>query len=184
MLLKRLNLSQDYFNNKLEEIKQTTPVPEYESRGLPHDNVLNELREIRHESYVIGRLMLEQGYRISEALRIVSEPEKHLKSLPNGDYIIREVVGKGGKVYHDKILSHSTYRLISNLENIPSKSAFNRDLKLVNENLRVHDFRYQFARDLYEKKVPEIGDSGALELVSKALNHNRLEISKYYLSEA
>ena len=177
-----VNLRQDYFKNKFEEIKQTTPVPEHENRGLSHDNVLNDLKEVRHESFVIGKLMLEQGYRISEAMRIVNEPNIYIKSLPNGDYVLSKVVGKGGKIYQDKILSHSTYRLISNLENIPSKSAFNRDLKLVNENLRAHDFRYEYSRNLYNENIGKMGDTKALELVSKALNHNRLEISRYYLS--
>ena len=72
-----------------------------------------------------------------------------------------------------------TYK--SNLKNIPSKSAFNRDLKLVNEHLRAHDFRYQYARNLYNENIGRIGVARTLELVSKALHHNRLEISRYYL---
>ena len=78
-------------------------------------------------------------------------------------------------------MTHSTMRLVNNINEIPSTSTFHRDLKLVSENLRAHDFRYQYSRNLYNANVSKVGDRKALEIVSKALNHNRLEISKYYV---
>jgi len=72
--------------------------------------------------------MLEHGYRISEVLRIVSAPHEHITSISNGDYKISGVVGKGGKIYHDKIMTHSTMRLVNNINEIPSTSTFHRDL--------------------------------------------------------
>jgi len=175
-------VSKDYFKNKFSEIKQTAPNhTSNERRGLPSNTVLNELKEIRYESYVIGTIMLEHGYRISEVLRIVSAPHEYIIPLSNGDYKISGVVGKGGKIYLEKILTHSTMRLINNINEIPSKSSFHRDLKLVSENLRAHDFRYEYSRNLYNDNVSKVGDKKALEIVSKALNHNRLEISKLYV---
>jgi len=152
-------------------------------RGLQSSNILGDLKQIRYESFVIGKLMLNHGYRINEAMNIVQNPNKFIKPLSNGDYKMVGVVGKGGKIYHSKTLKHKDYQLIKNMKKIPSKQSFGRDLKKINGNLRAHDFRYQFARNLFEKKVSEVGYKGALLEVSKALNHNRMEITKYYLKD-
>jgi len=125
--------------------------------------------------------MLTHGYRINEAMKIVHNPQRYLKSLPNGNYRITEVSGKGGKIYHDKIISHKDRELIKNMTRIPSKQTFHRDLKKIDSNLRAYDFRYQFAKNLYNERVSVVGYKGALLEVSKALNHNRIEITKYYL---
>ena len=178
-----VSIGKNYFKNKYSEIKQVTPsYKQTQKRGLPSNTVLRELKEIRYESFIIGKIMLENGFRISEVMKLVTQPSEYVTPLPNGTYKISNLVGKGGKIYHDKLLSPTNFRLISNMENIPSKSAFHRDLKLINENLRAHDFRYQYSKNLYNDNVSLLGDRKALELVSKALNHNRIEISKYYLS--
>ena len=120
------------------------------------------------------------AFILSEAvMRIVNNPEKYIKALSDGNYSISGVVGKGGKIYHDKIMKHKDRELIQNMKNIPSKQTFNRDLKQIDINLRAHDFRYQYARNLFEKKVSEVGYDMALLEVSKALNHNRSEISNF-----
>ena len=64
---------------------------------------------------------------------------------------------------------------------MPLKQTFHRDLKQIDTNLRAHDFRYQYVRNQFEKKVSEMRYDKALLEVSKALNHNRSEIIKYYL---
>ncbi|MCX6075260.1 MAG: hypothetical protein NTW78_00015 [Campylobacterales bacterium] len=177
-----VGVSQNYLKNKFNDIKQTTPKNiNIDKRGLQSNTVLNDLKNIRYESYVIGKLMLTHGYRISEAMKIVHEPQKYVKLLSNGDYKISGVSGKGGKIYHDKILNHNEMQLIKNMANIPSKAAFHRDLKQIDSNLRAHDFRYSFAKNLFNEKVVEVGYKRALEVVSKALNHNRSAITKHYL---
>lgn len=180
-----VGVSQNYFKEKFTSIRQTTSKNiETEKRGLQSDTILNDLKNIRYESYVLGNLMLTHGYRVSEALKIVQEPQRYIKSLSNGDYKISGVSGKGGKIYHDKILSHKDVQLIKNIRNIPSKAAFHRDLKQIDNNLRAHDFRYSFAKNLFNEKIQEVGYKKALEFVSKALNHNRNSITKYYLSRS
>jgi len=179
-----LGVSESYFKDKYKDIKASAPQnQEGAKRGLQSDNVLSDLKRIRYESYVIGKLMLNHGYRIAEAMRAVNNPNKFIKPLSNGDYNIVGVVGKGGKIYQSKILKNKDYQLIKNMKKIPSKQSFSRDLKKIDTNLRAHDFRYQFTRNLFSKKVSETGYKGALIEVSKALNHNRKEITKYYLKE-
>jgi len=178
----QVGVRENYFKDKFKDIKALTPQNQEKfPRGLQSDNILEDLKRIRYESYVIGKLMLNHGYRISEAMSIVNNPNKFIKPLSNGDYKIVGVVGKGGKLYHSKTLKQKDYQLIKNMKKIPSKQSFSRDLKKIDGNLRAHDFRYQFARNLFNEKVSEIGYKGALLKVSKALNHNREEITKYYL---
>ena len=177
----QVGVRENYFKDKFSEIKQTTPQNIKEPRGLQSDNILNELKQVRYESFIISTIMLNQGYRISEAMSIVQNPNKYIKPLSNGDYKIVGVVGKGGKVYHAKTLKHRDFQLIKNMKKIPSKQTFSRDLKILDPNLRAHDFRYQYARNLFEKKVSAVGYDKALKIVSMALNHNRSEITKYYI---
>ncbi len=178
-----VGVSQNYLKDKFNDIKKTTPkIINPDKRGLQSNTVLNDLKNIRYESYVLGKLMLTHGYRINEAMKIVQEPQRYIKSLPDGDYNISGVSGKGGKIYHDKILNHNDMQLIKNMANIPSKAAFHRDLKQIDHNLRAHDFRYSFAKNLFNEKVVVVGYKRALEVVSEALNHNRSSITRYYLN--
>jgi len=180
----RVGVSEHYFKDKFKDMKQVTQqTQERATRGLHSDNVLSDLKQIRYESYVIGKIMLDYGYRINETMNIVQNPNKFIKPLSNGDYKITSVVGKGGKIYHDKTMSYKERELVKHIKRIPSKQSFHRDLKRINGNLRAHDFRYQHARDLFNKIIGNVGYKGALETVSKALNHNRSEITKYYLTK-
>lgn len=177
-----LGVSENYFKDKYKDIKSSTPQNQEKiERGIQSENILGDLKRIRYESYVIGKLMLNHGYRISEAMSIVSNPNKFIKPFSNGGYKVVGVVGKGGKVYQSKTLKNKEYQLIKNMKKIPSKQSFSRDLKKIETNLRAHDFRYQYARNLFNEKVSEVGYKEALLEVSKALNHNRSEITLYYI---
>lgn len=175
------SVGENYFKNKWEEIKQSTPKSPKEARGIQSEHIIQQLTEIRQESGVIASLMLEQGYRINEAMNIVKSPEKYISPLGNGDYKISGIAGKGGKIYQDKIISRKEFKNISYLQLVPSKATFNRDLKKISPSLRAHDFRYEFARNAFKKEIEVSGYRRALEIVSKALNHNRTEISLIYL---
>jgi len=177
-------IDQHYFQNKWKEIKSSIPTIEQQKRGIDSPEILKQLSDIRHESFVIASLMYQQGYRIAEAMHIVQSPQKYISKLPSGDYKISGVAGKGGKIYQDKHISHTEFKNISNLQSVPSKSTFSRDLKKIDSNLRAHDFRYEHARNLFEQSVKESGYKKTLEIVSKALNHNRNEITKYYLGKS
>lgn len=175
------SIGEDFFKNKWEEIKHSTPTTPKEARGIGSEHTIHQLAEIRQESGVIASLMLEQGYRINEAMNIAKNPERYISPLGNGDYKISQIAGKGGKIYQDKIINRETFKALSSLQSIPSKATFNRDLKKISPSLRAHDFRYQFARNAFKKEIEVSGYRRALEIVSKALNHNRTEISLYYL---
>lgn len=174
-------VGENYFKNKWEEIKHSTPKTPKEARGIGSEHIIKELEAIRRESGVLASLMLQHGYRINEAMNIAKNPERYISPLGNGDYKISGIVGKGGKIYQDKIISRETFKALSSLQSIPSKATFNRDLKKISPTLRAHDFRYEFARNAFKKEIQVSGYRRALEIVSKALNHNRTEISLYYL---
>jgi len=177
------NVGENYFKNKWEEIKHSTPKIPKEARGIQFPDVVEQLTQIRHESGVLASLMVEHGYRINEALNIANNPQKYISPLGNGDYKISGIAGKGGKIYQDKIITRAEYKNLSSLEKVPSKSTFSRDLKKIAPSLRAHDFRYEFARNTFKKEIEVSGYRRALETVSKALNHHRREISLYYLKE-
>lgn len=169
------SVGENYFKNKWEEIKHSTPKQSKEARGLHSENIIQQLTEIRLESGVIASLMLEQGYRINEAMNIAKNHERYISPLGNGDYKISGIAGKGGKIYLDKIISRKEFKNISSLQSVPSKATFSRDLKKISPTLRAHDFRYEFARNAFKKEIEVSGYKRALEIVSKALNHNRRE---------
>jgi hypothetical protein len=176
---------QNYFNEKWHYIRENTPTDNNQSiRGLQSDTIIQELYNIRYESGVLGELMLNNGYRISEALNIANDPYRYITQKANGDYVVSGVIGKGGKLYEDKTVNQEIYQKLIGERNFPSQSAFHRDLKQIDNNLRAHDFRYQYARNLFNEKVSEVGRDKALAIVSKALNHNRSSISLIYLRES
>lgn len=184
---KEVNISHvvpdNYFSTKWNEIKEQSSNNIQAPRGLQSGSILNNLYNQRYESGVIGELMVNNGYRISEAIEIVKNPDNYIFQKANGDYIITEVIGKGGKVYIPKILNNDLYIKIKEVQDIPCKSTFHSDLKKLDTNLRAHDFRYSFAKNLYKTTIKEIGHKEALKVVSKELNHNRAEITAYYLSK-
>lgn len=177
------NIEENFFKEKWEEIKQSTPKQPKEARGIQSEHIIKELEAIRRESGVLASLMYQHGYRINEAMNIAKNPERYIFPLRNGDYKISGIAGKGGKIYQDKNISRKEFKYISSLQSVPSKATFNRDLKKISPSLRAHDFRYEFARNAFKKEIEVSGYREALETVSKALNHNRLEISLYYLFE-
>lgn len=178
------NVPQNYFQDKWKDIKASKNSTNKSSkRGLESDSIINKLYNCRYESGVIGQIMFQNGYRISEAINIVKNPQRYISKNDKGDYIISGVVGKGGKIYNPKILDNNLYINVKEAKNIPAKSTFHNDLKSIDKNLRAHDFRYSFAKNLYKKISLEISHEKALKIVSNELNHNRLEISLYYLSK-
>lgn len=179
-----IHVPKNYFQDKWKNIKASkNSISKNSKRGLQSGSIIDKLYNCRYESGVIGQIMLQNGYRISEAINIVKNPERYMSKNDKGDYIISGVVGKGGKIYNPKILDNNLYINIKEVKNIPSKSTFHNDLKSIDKNLRAHDFRYSFAKNLYKKISQEISHEKALKIVSNELNHNRLEISLYYLSK-
>ena len=145
------------------------------------DQKLEELKEIRYESYVIAKLQAETGLRVNEAMEVVKNFEKYYNPENN---TLEGVIGKGNHEYAPKEISYQLAQEIQKMENIPHYNTYNRDLKEVGIN-RTHDFRVTYAKDLLQHKLEQGKDyKVALKEVSQEINHHRPEMTEYYLARA
>ena len=145
------------------------------------DQKLEELKEIRFESYVIAKIQSETGLRVNEALEVA-------KNFPNyyneQNSTLEGVIGKGNHEYAPKEISYQLAQEIQKLENIPHYNTYRNDLQAVGIN-RSHDFRVTYAKDLLENKLEQgIEYKEALKEVSQEINHHRPEMTEYYLARA
>ena len=145
------------------------------------DQKLEELKEIRFESYVIAKIQSETGLRVNEALEVA-------KNFPNyyneQNSTLEGVIGKGNHEYAPKEISYQLAQEIQKLENIPHYNTYRNDLQEVGIN-RSHDFRVTYAKDLLESKLEQgISYKEALKEVSQEINHHRPEMTEYYLARA
>ena len=145
------------------------------------DQKLEELKEIRFESYVIAKIQSETGLRVNEALEVA-------KNFPNyyneQNSTLEGVIGKGNHEYAPKEISYQLAQEIQKLENIPHYNTYRNDLQEVGID-RSHDFRVTYAKDLLESKLEQgISYKEALKEVSQEINHHRPEMTEYYLARA
>jgi len=160
--LKEVNITHSIPENHLtgywHEIKDNwgSVQSPHEARGLREHagQVINELYEKRYESGLIAELQHDLGFRVSEAMEIASNPEKYIHPLPNGDYEVSGVIGKGGHIYSDKLIDAELVGKLHHVEDIPSLSTYHRDLEAIGD-ISSHDFRYDFAKNLYEKLLDD-----------------------------
>lgn len=180
------SIPENYLTSYWHEVKDNLGniQPSHESRGLGDraEQAIEELYEKRYESGLIAELQHDLGFRVSEAMEIVSNPEKYIHPLPNGDYEVSGVVGKGGHIYHEKMIDGELFGKLHHAQDIPSLSTYHRDLETVGE-ISSHDFRYDYAKNLYEKLLNDgIGHHQALKEVSEEMNHHRESITELYLA--
>ena len=145
------------------------------------DQKLEELKEIRFESYVIAKIQSETGLRVNEALEVA-------KNFPNyyneQNSTLEGVIGKGNHEYAPKEISYQLAQEIQKIENIPHYNTYRNDLQEVGID-RSHDFRVTYAKDLLESKLEQgISYKEALKEVSQEINHHRPEMTEYYLARA
>ena len=169
----------DFRETFREEMKQL----EIES-GRYIENVeqkLEELKEIRYESYTIAKLQAETGFRVNEAMEVAKNFSKYYNEETGK---LEGVIGKGNHEYAPKEISYQLATEIQKMENIPHYNTYNRDLKEVGIN-RSHDFRVTYAKNLLEHKLEQgISYKEALKEVSQEINHHRPEMTEYYLARA
>ena len=144
------------------------------------DQKLEELKEIRFESYVIAKTQSETGLRVNEALEVA-------KNFPNyyneQNSTLEGVIGKGNHEYAPKEISYQLAQEIQKLENIPHYNTYRNDLQEVGID-KSHDFRVTYAKDLLESKLEQgISYKEALKEVSQEINHHRPEMTEYYLAK-
>jgi hypothetical protein len=145
------------------------------------DQKLEELKEIRFESYVIAKIQSETGLRVNEALEVAKNFSNYYNEQNS---TLEGVIGKGNHEYAPKEISYQLAQEIQKLENIPHYNTYRNDLQEVGID-RSHDFRVTYAKDLLESKLEQgISYKEALKEVSQEINHHRPEMTEYYLARA
>ena len=172
----------DFLKDFREELRAEMKELEVESgRYIENlDQKLEELKEIRYESYTIAKLQSETGLRVAEAMEVVKNFEKYYNPENN---TLEGVIGKGNHQYAPKPISYQLAQEIQKMENIPHYNTYNKDLKEVGIN-RSHDFRVTYAKDLLQHKLEQGKEyKVALKEVSQEINHHRPEVTEYYLNK-
>ena len=142
---------------------------------------LDELKEIRYESYTIAKLQSETGLRVAEAMEVAKNFSKYYNEETGK---LEGVTGKGNHEYQPKEISYQLAQEIQKMENISHYNTYNKDLKEIGIN-RSHDFRVTYAKDLLQHKLEQgISYKVALKEVSQEINHHRPEMTEYYLARA
>lgn len=183
----RTNLSPQYFKDKRIEIKNTyngTSDKVIKNRYVYNaEDFIANVAKKSVVTAVYAKVMHQLGFRHHEGFELLNNPDKYLQNrgLDNANqalFIVRKMQGKGGRKYIDKDISKELVREIKALDKIPSKSTLYRHLG----KHSAHDFRFTYARNQMNKYLAEgYTYKESLGFVSVDLNHNRIEITRYYL---
>jgi len=152
------------------------------------DNLQDKLYNLYNNNFssgVIAEVQSSLGLRISEAFELVKNFDNYYNAENN---TIEGLIGKANHMYEEKEISYNLVQKIEAIHNnntpIPSQNAYREDLKEVGIP-RSHDLRITYAKNLYEElKERGYTEKEALKAVSQELNHNRTEITQYYLARA
>jgi hypothetical protein len=124
-------------------------------------------------------LQYELGYRASEVIAIVNNPDKYLE-----DSILSNVKGKGGQKYPPKRIDNEMLLELLNggAMRLRAHTYYKKLRPLLGDN-RAHDFRVSFVCNSYDALIQEgLHPKEALLKVSKTINHHRPSITQYYLN--
>ena len=177
----------NYAKELYQEARETFRADTYET-GRYVENLSDKLYNLYEKNFVSGVIAEVQsslGLRISEAFELV----KNFNNYYNPEAgTIEGLIGKANHEYMPKVIGYDLVQKIEALHNnntpIHSQSSYREDLKEVGIN-KSHDLRITYAKDLYESlKERGYTEKEALKTVSQELNHNRLEITQYYLARA
>ena len=177
----------NYAKELHQEAKETFKSDNYET-GRYIDNLQDKLYNLYNNNFVggvIGEVQATMGLRISEAYEVVRNFDNYYNAENN---TIEGLIGKANHEYMPKTIGYDLVQKIEAIHNnnapIPSPSSYREDLKEAGIP-KSHDLRITYAKDLYNS-LKEQGHAykDILKEVSKELNHNRLEITRYYLNRA
>ena len=176
-----ISVDKEIFNSFVKEVKAKDTSSVEIFRAVSNFQSLQDNLFQRHEmSAVLAEIQYQMGYRISEAIEVI----KNFKEYFNRSSMqLKGVKGKGGREYIPKEISKELVGKIENIENKISKSTYDKDLR--KEGIKSHDLRISFAKNKYEREIEK--DSSYKETfanTSKELNHNRGDITQYYLNRA
>jgi hypothetical protein len=164
------------FNDIVEQIKEVPSQGPEVGRYIDNaDKVIEDLALKSEGSALVAEIQHELGLRASEAIELANNPEMYLK-----DGEVAGMVGKGNHEYAPKeITQQLEEKLLTNEAEIPSYRTYANHLP---DEINSHDFRFTYAKDTFEKLMEEGGEYKAVLLqVSQDLNHNREEMTNYYL---
>ena len=175
-----IDIDGSYFNNIVASYKEGTNSAialQVDPSIIPSDVIA----QLPDTFATIAQLQYETGYRVSEAYTVINDIESYLTDLR-----IKAVQGKGGQLVKEKIISLELklmlLKLQQNKTRIPHQSTYYRHLQ--NFDMRSHNFRAFYAKELYEQKREEdLSHIEACRFVSIEINHRRVEIVEYYLSK-
>jgi hypothetical protein len=158
-------------NDYVKDLKDnSTPMQIESGRAIENvENVISNIYNDRYESGVIADVQHELGLRVSEAHELVSNPDKYIN-----DDKVEHLIGKGNHEYDTKEISQELQAKIEQCQEIPSVRTYQEDL--AKQEITSHEFRYTYAKE-HEHDMTK-------EELSKELNHNREEMTNYYLARA
>ena len=166
----KTELKRDFFDGIVALIDAKE---EIDNRYVPN---AQDLEFARPATQAVKDLIGVSGFRISEAMAVIKDPDKYI----NGDKI-EGVIGKGNHPYAAKSIPHELANKIKALgDDKTTADTIRKDFKA--EGFKPHDLRFTYARDTYDAKLEQgVPHKEALLEVSKELNHHRPDITTYYL---
>lgn len=180
-----VNLDRGFFNEMVTSYKEDA-IDRGETFGEPKPittdyHPTEVIGELTYPLNVIAQVQYETGFRVSEAYALINNLEKHIDELK-----IRGIKGKGGQAYQSKIISLELKLMLLKLQaqqrKLPVQSTYYRHLQKF--DMASHDLRAFYAKELYEKKREDgLTHKEACLLVSKEINHHRIQITEYYLAK-
>lgn len=178
------HVQRDYFDQKMNDLREQEdwrkePIIGRSVTGV--EEIIDQLYEKRYATGVYAEVMHELGFRSSESIKLLTEPDRYIVEQ-NGELVVEGLIGKGNHIYDHKAISGDLAYKIQLIYKVPSYSTFYRDLRELGIN--AHGFRYTYAKETLEEKLSDEGQSyhDALKEVSKELNHHREEMTTYYLN--
>jgi len=173
-----INLDKEIINSIVSEVKANDTSTIELNRSINNlDGLYKDLGNRHEMSQVLAEVQAELGLRVSEAIELVKNVN---------DYVVKDINeisglnGKGGKEYLVKDISARLVNKIENIDKMISKSTYQKDLAALGE--KSHNLRITFSKNEYEKNIANgLSHNEALKSVSAELNHNREDITVYYL---
>lgn len=161
--------SSNDFNNRVNELKVNEPNEIIVGRAIETPGTL--INNLSYNHSVVAEVQKDLGLRVSEAVEVVNNLDRYLNER-NGT--LEGIVGKGGREYIPKDITRDLVAKIELAEQV-DKRAYQAELQ--ENGVKSHDFRYTYAKEKTEEGMSKAE-------VSQELNHNREEITNYYLSRA
>lgn len=157
------------FNNRVHELKSNAANEVITGRVVETPGRL--INNLSYSHGVVAEIQKDLGLRVSEAVEVVNNLDRYLNDR-NGT--LNGIIGKGGREYIPKDITRDLVAKIELAEKV-DKRAYQSELQ--ENGVKSHDFRYTFAKEKHEAGMSK-------REISLELNHNREEITNYYLSRA